>query len=260
MKEADQNFRGEFSLKNIFSAIMETPQINDMNIGTFRDSINNENKTVVSMSNLRKLNVNNVFLKNRLNDIALDSLKEEGLMFRGNQKIKGNMKILQLSTHNVSTHKTLGDFVKITGGSFDIEDGIYLEEFLTKDLIVEKRFNSIPIEKGKMQVLQLDSNTEQTIAGGKMFENVELMGPVNLQGKISKGILERKNPVSMIERPLILKGNKKTILVNLPTAAKTLENQLLFTKTLFNDSNYVVIIIIVWSYGVNGFDFQTLLL
>lgn len=206
MKEGDQFFRGEFSLGKIFSAIMETPQINDMNLDTFRDSINNENKTVVSMFGLRKLNVNNVFLKNRLNDITLESLEGEGLTFRGNQKIKGSMKILQLNAQNVSAHKTLEGFVKISGGSIDVNDGVYFDEFITGELMVDRRFNSIPVAKGKLQILRLDSETEQIIAGEKLFENVELMGPVNLQGKISKGILERKNPVSMIERPLTLKG------------------------------------------------------
>ncbi|XP_077283148.1 closca [Arctopsyche grandis] len=212
-KNVDQHLSGHFVIPKLHSAILDVPQINDLNMDDFKNLINNENKTVSSIYYLSKVTVDDVILKNVFNGISFDSLKEGALKQKGTQDIKGQYNIIELKTKSVSIahEKTrnmlMNNFIKINDGSYNIKNGVYLSMLNASDLEVGKRLNNIPIVDGNLQVLLLNSPNNQKLTAAKLFENVELMGPVNLLGKINRGILERKNPVSMIEESLTLKGD-----------------------------------------------------
>lgn len=104
------------------------------------------------------------------------------------------------------------DLISIDSVSKDKEN---IEYFIDYDLNFEEndlnvdnlniveRLNNIDVEDGKLNILYKDITEKQFVTGKKVFsENVDLNGPLQLQGKIQSEGLEKMNPVLMINDPL----------------------------------------------------------
>lgn len=212
LKIEDQVLKGDFEISEINTILLEAELINDLSFGKLKEIVAFENKTINTPYMLSQLTVENAFIEGLINNVNFNSLVTDTLKLTGEQTLSGAFQISNLETIDISTSPSiasdiLNQLITIDEGSFEINQEVQFENLNLKSIVIGERLNNINVLDDELLVLLLDSPKMQRVTGDKLFSNVELMGPINLQAKINSASLDRKNPVTMVEEPLILMGN-----------------------------------------------------
>lgn len=212
LKNEDQILKGNFTIPAINTVLLEAELINDLTFGKLKDIVAYENKSINSPYVLSQVATENAFIEGSVNNMNFNSLVTDILKLTGEQSFSGALKISNLETVDISTSPSiasniLNQLITIDEGSFEINQDVQFDNLNLKSIIIGERLNNINVLDDELLVVLLDSPKMQRVTGDKLFSNVELMGPINLQAKINSASLDRKNPVTMVEEPLILTGN-----------------------------------------------------
>lgn len=160
--------------------------------------------------NLEELSVDALTVDGFLNDIDLITLERFALKTSGNQTIDANFHVDHLRTNDIHTvhHLNVENIVRTNKGNrFEINQDIQFSAPVSINrLHVNDRINNINIVNGKFDALLKESNETQVILAGKQFENVKLMRPIVLRGKIKSKSLEQINPIVSMSEPIVLEG------------------------------------------------------
>lgn len=167
--------------------------------------------------NLQELAVDELKIDGLINDIDLLTLDQFALKTMANeQAIEANFHIDHV--HAVDVHNAnqlhLENIVRTTKGQhYEINQDIQFTQSINVNrLYVNERINNLKIVNGKFDALLKESNETQIISGGKEFENVKLLEPIVLRGKIKSKSLEQINPIVSISEPIVLEGTYHYIL------------------------------------------------
>lgn len=161
---------------------------------------------------LQELNVDELKIDGMINDIDLLTLEQFALKtFANEQTIDANFHIDHanaVDVHNVN-NLHVENIVRTTKGQhYDINQDIQFSQPLyVNRLYVNDRMNNLKIINGKFDALLKESNETQIISASKEFENVKLLEPIVLRGKIKSKSLEQINPIVSMSEPIILEGN-----------------------------------------------------
>lgn len=208
----DQLLKGNFNIPGINTVLLEAELINDLTFEKLKEIVAYENKTINIPYVLSQAATENVFIEGLVNNMNFNSLVTDTLKLTGEQTFSEAFQISNLETMDVSTSPStasniLNQLITIDEGSFEINQDVQFDNLNLKSIVIGERLNNINVLDDELLVLLLDSRKMQRVTGDKLFSNVELMGPINLQAKINSASLDRKNPVTMVEEPLILTGN-----------------------------------------------------
>lgn len=148
-----------------------------------------------------------------LNGINVAMLYENTLKKYGDQEVIADYEIPELHASDFIGPELANvrpeNVIDIKRGSYILDQDIALKKQLqVEDLRIINRLNNILVENGELQVILKDSDKPQKVLGKKVFESVELLEPMNLQGMINSSALDRMNPVTNIAENLILEGNE----------------------------------------------------
>lgn len=147
-----------------------------------------------------------------LNGINIAMLYENSLKKYGNQEVIGDYEIPELYANNFVGPELSNvrpeNLINTVEGVYVLDQDIAFKRPLQvqNDLKILNRLNNILAENGELQILLKDSDKPQKIVGNKVFESVELLDPIDLQGMIDSSALDKMNPVSSIGENLILEG------------------------------------------------------
>lgn len=166
---------------------------------------------------IHELEVETVDIMKLLNNKNFTSVALNSLKMNGPQIIQAPLNVKQLRANSLNFDKSAESISKIPiSNLIDVNDPKPIEIFQdirfvkpleTTQLFVRNRINNISIKDGKLQVLRAAGVDEQIVTGEKIFENVILKEPIVLRGKIESKSLEKMNPVTSIDKNLVLQGD-----------------------------------------------------
>ncbi|KAJ8942440.1 hypothetical protein NQ314_010069, partial [Rhamnusium bicolor] len=192
LQNCDQDF-DEFRVKRIDVNNLETALLNKIEIKSVENLLKNTEK----IKSLTELKAHTVAVGGYINNVDLSTLQKYALRKANN-----------LETNLLSGKNVFADFVSITGGKYIINKDVkFSKDLFAHNLTVLKYLDSIPVKNMKLDILLKDSTERQYIAGIKSFENLELLNPIKLQGKIRSKDLDTMNPVVTIGSNLDLNGD-----------------------------------------------------
>lgn len=199
-------------------------------------------KFAVKLNNpLNELRTKELFIET-IDNTDLQIVMEKALKINGDQVITGNLDIGRLTAKRVIFDKIdpvlsktpLSNLVIITNPkeSYIISQDIRFSNpvLSVNNLTIQNRVNNIQVKGGVLQVLKKRSPDTQIVSAEKFFDDVILMGPINLQGKIRSETLEKMNPTSTFNRNIQLSGDYKI------NGNVTIKRQLV-GKTIIQSSN-----------------------
>lgn len=160
--------------------------------------------------NLEELSADALTVDGFINDIDLITLERFALKSTGKQTIDANFHVDHLRAtdiHNVH-HLNMDKIVRTNKDNrYEINQDIQFSAPVSINrLRVNDRINNINILNGKFDALLRESNETQVILAAKQFENVKLMRPIVLRGKIKSKSLEQINPIVSMSEPIVLEG------------------------------------------------------
>lgn len=162
------------------------------------------------LTNINSLSATNITLSGFLNKIDLPTLNKYALRTFGTQQISSRyhfdrLELDDLNTKLVSGVRIPDDLVEIHGKSYNMKNLNFEDNFEVRELKVTSSLNAIKVDKkGQLDVLLLDSPTEQHITGYKEIDNLTLLNPVLLQSGIHGKFLHDMNPVKVLEKDFII--------------------------------------------------------
>lgn len=245
MNIPEQSLR-PMSVKKINVRSLDTLKVNDQYFDDFfkllRRKVDQKIPNMIHQLNVDSLNVKNLFSGENVTEIFINSLKTVGTQF-----INGNIDIQNLYTNGIIFERTLEAISKIPISHLInikdnnpvqiLQDVQFEQEVDTNDLFVEERINNINVRNGELQVVRKRGLAEQTVTGEKHFNVVSLKEPIMLNGKIESKTLEKMNPITTIDKNLVLQGDyviKGPVLirryVNATDNILTSDNQYSFRK------------------------------
>lgn len=184
--------------------------INNVKIEDIQKDLN----SVDTVEHLSELNVENLFVGGFMNNVDIPILKKYALEKTGNQLIQRsyffeNLKADNMDIFGLFANKQIPDeLVLINEGVYKINQDIrFTQPLSVNNLTATKLLNSVPVKKGKLDILLSKSNNTQYISGQKTFNNVELVNLITLRGKIESPEFEVRNPVNHIDQELIIEGD-----------------------------------------------------
>ncbi|XP_055917893.1 uncharacterized protein LOC129950099 [Eupeodes corollae] len=162
---------------------------------------------------LDSMNVEHLMITGKLNDISWSDLQLNTLKKSGQQFLKAPVKIGNLQTDSMFvisgtvSGQSLSKLVRTDGGSFVINQDVqFAEPIYARNLTINDRLNNMHVLQNKLDVLLLNSDEVQHMTGKKTFENVKLLEPVKISGKMF-GSLDFWSPFKTIHEPLNLTGD-----------------------------------------------------
>lgn len=159
-----------------------------------------------------KLTLNSLMVDGFINRLDISVLNELALKLRGDQILESeiNFEVLQgasLQTSSSISNRKIDDIVRIKDGSFAVEQTVqFVNPVFINELIVNQRINNINVVKGNFNILLKRSDHDQVIQVMKTFDEVKLLSPIVLQGKIKKSNLNHINPIVSITKDIFLNG------------------------------------------------------
>ncbi|XP_053679007.1 uncharacterized protein LOC128729376 [Anopheles nili] len=149
-----------------------------------------------------------------LNDIDPRLLTDNVLLDQAaDQQFNDKMVIDQITAHNIVVTESklsgveLKNVAQTTGEQKILQDLQFVQPMLVNSLFLRDRLNHIPVMEDKLQLLHLTASEIQTITGTKTFDYVELLKPIELQGRINGESLSKMNPIMTIGDDLVLNGD-----------------------------------------------------
>lgn len=167
----------------------------------------------VPIEHIEEIVVDDLKIDGLINQLDLATLNKFALKTNGDQIINANYTIENLYVNQIDkveqiSGKNISAIVQIDAGSYGIPQNVqFAAPLLVNSLRIANRLNNIQIENGKFDALMKKSKDVQIIKGHKEFENVKLLRPIVLQGKIRSASLEQINPIVSISEELVLEGN-----------------------------------------------------
>lgn len=163
-----------------------------------------------------KMTVNSLIVDGLINRLSLSMLNEFALKIRGDQVLESeiNFEVLQaesLQAFADISNRKINDIVQTVNGPFTVDQGIqFAAPVFINELIVNQRINNINVVKGAFNVLLKQSQRDQVIQAMKIFDEVKLLNPIVLQGKITKSNLNKINPIVSFTNDIVLEGNMQS--------------------------------------------------
>ncbi|GLV35615.1 Anaphase Promoting Complex subunit 10, partial [Carabus blaptoides fortunei] len=195
--EGDQTLEGSISLLEISAEHLEVEMLNYINITSFEE----RHRFKMLQNNITSLIVQNITL-GFVNALDMKSLDTLVLRTRGDQEILGNYKFDTLIVEDfdidglLSGIKVPDNLTFISNATNLIEqDLIFTEDLYAETLHVIQRLNQIPVYNGKIDILLNDYPEMQYISGQKTFESLNILGPIQLRGRIHSEGLDRMSPI-----------------------------------------------------------------
>lgn len=163
------------------------------------------------------MKVNSLMVDGFINGWDISQLNELALKIRGDQVLENkiNFEVLQAASlqafGDISTKK-IDDVVRTVNGPFTVVQDIqFVKPVSINELIVNERINNINVVKGSFNILLKRSDRDQVIHAMKIFNAVQLLNPIVLQGKITKSNLNKINPIVSFTDDIVLEGNHGSI-------------------------------------------------
>lgn len=171
----------------------------------------------INVDKLNKLTVKTFVIGGFINDVDFRTLDKYALRKQGDQEISEKYVFDSIEANNMvirdgllSGRNIFDDLILIDDGDYDIEQDIMFnnDELTVNNLEIRKNLNGIRvINNDKLDILLTNSNTTQHVTGHKTFQNLNLLNPIKLQGKIKSRELEKINPVITIDKMLEFDGD-----------------------------------------------------
>lgn len=158
------------------------------------------------------LKVNSLIVDGFINRLDLSFLNEHVLKIRGDQVLESeiNFEFLQAaSLQSVSiSQKQVDHIVRTMDGPFTVDQPIqFANPVFINELWVKDRINNINVAQERFDILLKRADYDQVIHALKIFNEVKLLNPIVLQGKITKSNLNKINPIVSITNDIVLEGN-----------------------------------------------------
>lgn len=160
------------------------------------------------------LQANSLLVDGLINRLDMAMLNEFALKIRGDQILESDINFENLQAVSlqapVVSNKQIDDIVRTVNGPFTVNQAIqFASPVIINELIVNQRINNINVVKGEFNVLLKRSDHDQVIQALKVFDDVKLLNPIVLQGKITESNLDKINPIDSFDQEIVLEG--KTI-------------------------------------------------
>lgn len=126
------------------------------------------------------------------------------------------------------------NIVTITPGNYTINKDVkFIHDLNVDSLRAFKYLAGLTVKDGRLDIMLRDSEEMQYISGTKSFENLHLLNPVNLQGKIKGEPFDAMNPAVQIDSTLEVKNGTTKI------AGNVIVEELIITKDIMGMRNAV---------------------
>lgn len=211
LREGDQFFLGNLSTQNLIADNVTAKFLNNLNL---HSQPQQAQRTPVKIFDVDTLRVKHLTIAEYMNNVDLPTLNKFALKTSGNQEITGDYIFNELSVKDFQTQKLNNisipeDLVRIDKGEYFINQDVKLEHDLqAQNLQVRESLNNIIVlENGELDVLRKNTTEMQFIDGKKTIEEVELLKPMLLQGKIDSKSMQKLNPVTKISEPMEFVGD-----------------------------------------------------
>lgn len=166
----------------------------------------------------KEIRVEDLEISGLVNDVDISYIDKNALKVVGDQIINGNMNFDNIVTKKLETsNKRLSgvdlNYLVMTVPTEEQQDFTVRQDVhfanpvYMENLHVDMRINHISVIDDQLQVLLKNPKEPQLITGTKSFDNVQLQGPIHLQGKINSSSLSKLNPVSTIHQDVYLEGD-----------------------------------------------------
>ncbi|XP_055531237.1 uncharacterized protein LOC129722051 [Wyeomyia smithii] len=173
-------------------------------------------------SQYREIHVNDLEITGLINDVDFNHLAKHALQKTGNQTITGEWIFDKVYASRIIVPNERLSGVELnslvltepTGNQsyFTVRQDVqFTEPVYFESLQVDERVNHIPVIDGKLQVLLQNSDEPQLMTGTKTFDNVKLLSPIDLRGKINGSSLSKLNPIQTIQQDVYLEGDYEII-------------------------------------------------
>lgn len=178
------------------------------------DNISTEATEVIS--NLDKLKVKNLVVHGFINGKDISTLNKHALkIFIAEQNLEDcyfeELQVEHLLIKDYLSDKEIDDVVMIHQGVYDLshKDVLFLGNFTAEKIKVKQTLNQLKVdENGELTFLLRNSSREQYVSDSKIFEQVTVINPLNLQVKINSERLKEFNPIRIIpDEEIIVKGD-----------------------------------------------------
>ncbi|CAD7089342.1 unnamed protein product [Hermetia illucens] len=164
-------------------------------------------------SDFSEIRVKNIIVTGTINGWNLTEFRNSILKKTGNQIITAPFNFTQLDVGDLQINGSINGerpskVVMVNEGNFVVDqDLIFAEGAEVNHLVVNNRLSHIYVVDGQLQALYKNHSEVQIIRGWKKFENVNLLEPFELKGKIHSAQLDKMNPVVVISEDLNLEGD-----------------------------------------------------
>lgn len=178
------------------------------------DNISTEATEVIS--NLDNLKVKNLVVHGFINGKDISTLNKHALkIFIAEQNLEDcyfeELQVEHLLIKDYLSDKEIDDVVMIHQGVYDLshKDVLFLGNFTAEKIKVKQTLNQLKVdENGELTFLLRNSSREQYVSDSKIFEQVTVINPLNLQVKINSERLKEFNPIRIIpDEEIIVKGD-----------------------------------------------------
>lgn len=211
LTEGDQLITGGLIAPKIKTKHMFTPIINKADLRT----INTQGLKPLVLRNIENLSVNKLYVNGLLNEVDIPTIDKLALRKFGDQEITARYTFKSISMQSLhvdgllSGKKVPEKMIRIDGDNFTIQnDVLFLNDLIVNDLQVLHSLNEIVVnEDGALDILLRNSNKTQYITGHKTLNNVLLLNPFQLRGKIPGKALDKINPFVSIEEEIHVEGD-----------------------------------------------------
>lgn len=229
LRDVDQVFTGKTLLVDQLKVNnLITKTLNSTDIGTIESYIDKAEAIISARAQgvegpdypmiLKEIRVNDLELTGLLNEVDINYIDRNALKVVGDQVITGNFNFDNIVTKNLITQNNrlsgidlnLMVLTEPTGDQPDFtvrQDVQFINPVYIDNLQVTERLNHIPVVDGELQVLLLNSEEPQLMTGTKTFDNVVVLEPIQLQGKINSSSLSKMNPITTINQDIYLEGD-----------------------------------------------------
>lgn len=192
---------------------------------------------------VQTLNVNSLVVDGFINRLDLAMLNEFALKLRGDQILESEinfelLRAVSLQASGEISGKKISHVVRTVndGKSFTVDQTIqFANPVFINELIVNRRINNINVVKGGVNILLKRSDHDQVIEAMKIFDEVKLLNPIVLQGKITKSNLNKINPIVSFTNDIVLEGKNIAIDTH---HGEEINNKKLFSN--FHLGDYVI--------------------
>lgn len=209
LNEGDQYIPGELKVTTINAEHLQTPFLNKLDL----KSINPEENTV-PVKSIENLTVKELIVNKYLNDVDVVTLDKYALRTSESQEITAayafdNLHLKNLDSRGMISFKSVDEMIRTDKGEYSINhDVLFTNGLIAKDVVVKMGLNEIHVNyNGDLDLLLKDSPKVQYLTGYKQLEDVRLLNPMKLQGKIRNKGLDKVNPVVHIHRDIFLTGD-----------------------------------------------------